>query len=98
MSSHVLGGSKVSSDPRLYELAREYHEACQAYCQVVCTGPLFKGVPMAATLQEGVAIGTHAREVRRRLSEEAQVLGFTAQDLYQAVVNYARFNLNFFRD
>ncbi|ADP02352.1 gp7 [Burkholderia phage KS14] len=70
---------------QLDELAAEYHERCEAYDRLVCTGPIIHGSIMPATAHELRLIGRNARAVLRELAERAAMLGYSSRQLTKAI-------------
>lgn len=56
---------------KLVELARRYHEECEAFDQRICTGTK-DGIAMPLTSWQRGTINKHALEVRAKLNEEAK--------------------------
>ncbi|MYM70505.1 hypothetical protein GTP45_27385 [Pseudoduganella sp. FT55W] len=72
----------------LDDLAREYYERTEAYDRTVCTGPIRDGSIMPATAREQSLINRHATDLLRELRQRAERLGYTRNDLRQAMRNY----------
>lgn len=72
-------------DMLLRGLATRYHEACELYDRMVCTGPVVDGSIMPATHHEMALINRNAREVRRRIVADAEREGFTWRELADAI-------------
>ncbi|BCB23186.1 hypothetical protein KNT66_gp14 [Burkholderia phage FLC5] len=84
-----LGTFAPTPRTQLDELAAEYHERCEAYDRLVCTGPIKHGSIMPATTRELHLIGRHARDVRHELTKRAELAGYTSQQLTKAINNHA---------
>jgi hypothetical protein len=51
-------------DRKVHELAKRYHEECEAYDREHCSGPIIRGGIVPMTPDERKAIGRYAREKR----------------------------------
>lgn len=70
----------------LEQLAKTYVDRCDAYDRRVCTGrPGRDGVPLAADPCEAAVSLRYARFTRVGALAGAHRLGFTADDLHQAI-------------
>jgi hypothetical protein len=70
------------------EIAREYHETCDAYDTAVCSGISPRtGESMPVTPEEQGLISTHARAVRRRLMAEYHL---TDAEFHRIITAYHR--------
>lgn len=72
---------------QLVDLARAYHEQCEAYDRTVCTGPISKsdGI-MPATNWERILINRNAIATRKRLFRDTT---YTPQEIQAAIANAA---------
>ncbi|HDR9163671.1 TPA: hypothetical protein QDB28_004075 [Burkholderia vietnamiensis] len=73
------------TDPRLIELARSYYRDTEAYDRTVCTGPITRDGIMPTTSRERLLISRNARHVMDRVREAAAQLGFTREQLRDAM-------------
>jgi hypothetical protein len=67
-------------------LATEYHEDCDLYDDMVCTGRFSRGggrVP--ASIEQSVLINRHAKDVMSRLLEKGMVWKVTQQELTKSI-------------
>ena len=84
----MLMGQPSTETPeqiRLRELAQEYHDSCEAFDRIVCTGPPCDGAAMPRDGLERQISQRHARQVYDRLKPEAERLGFTTAQWWKAV-------------
>jgi hypothetical protein len=71
---------------KLQSLAEQYCTRCEAYDQGVCTGKHPKtGEAMPATSDEQWAVNTHAHTVHEEIVQQAHVMGFTEEQVVQAI-------------
>lgn len=68
------------------ELAKEYHDRCDAYDRQVCTGKNRYGEPMPATSYQCGAINKHAIEVLKDIKKRA--VGLPLDLLMDAIRSY----------
>lgn len=68
------------------ELAKEYHDRCDAYDRQVCTGKNRYGEPMPATSYQRGAINKHAIEVLKDIKKRA--VGLPLNLLMDAIRSY----------
>jgi hypothetical protein len=76
----------------LYELAKEYHETCEAYDRTVCSGPIGPDGAMPASYAERGLINRNAKKVRDAIAKRAEdaQLGITRAELQDAIVRYEK--------
>lgn len=72
-------------DARLYELAAKYHQSCEAYDQMICTGPVRYGEIYPATPAEFNLINKNALKVRKAILDEAVNDGFSHAEILKAI-------------
>jgi len=84
-----LLGTFEPMDRRLWDLAVEYHQRCEAYDRTVCTGPIVKDGIMPVTHRELALINRHAVVVRRDIAQRAEQMGFTRKELQKAISSAA---------
>lgn len=88
--SDLLGEFRPTERERtLYELARRYHDECEAYDRTVCTGPVIDGAILPATPHERALVIRNAANVRRSLIASADLFGITAAELHRAIARAA---------
>jgi hypothetical protein len=73
----------------LDELAAEYHERCETYDRLVCTGPIIDNSIMPATHDERRLIERNARTVLAELTDRARCLGYTYRQLIEVIHSHA---------
>lgn len=71
---------------KITELAKEYHDRCDAYDRQVCTGKNRYGEPMPATSYQYAAINKHAIEVLKDIKKRA--VGLPLDLLMTAIRGY----------
>jgi hypothetical protein len=86
---HYQGEFAQEQPTPLDDLAREYYERAEAYDRTVCTGPIRDGSILPATGEEFVLIKRHAIELHRELAGRADKMGYTSEQLRQAMKKYA---------
>ncbi|MBZ7634888.1 hypothetical protein FML11_16530 [Klebsiella oxytoca] len=72
-------------DTRLYELATRYHQSCEAYDRMICTGPHCWGLIFPATHEEMGLINKNALRVRKEILDEAILEGFSKAEILNAI-------------
>lgn len=78
-------------DYLLLDLAREYHERCEAYDRIVCTGPIGpEGGILPATAREFGLINANAAAVRADVIRKGEREGRTSKDIVRAIREFAR--------
>lgn len=77
------------SDAMLDELAVEYHERCERFDRVVCSGPVIDGAIMPATNRERHLIGRNAIAVRDEMLYRAAALGYSRALVVDAIGRHA---------
>ena len=90
-SSHTyLQGTFESSaeDKYLHELAKEYHEKCEAYDRTVCTGPIGRDGILPVNSHERKLICENARVLLRGLMRKAKERGIGPVLTMKAIQNY----------
>jgi hypothetical protein len=70
-------------------LAAEYHERCEAYDRLVCTGPIREGWIWPATSNEQRLININAMKIRAELKQRALMLGVSETEFTQAIKRHA---------
>ncbi|RQS60397.1 hypothetical protein [Burkholderia sp. Bp8986] len=83
--THVLYSQTWETNNGLTSLAVEYHERCEAYDRVVCTGPIIDGAIMPFSPRERSLVSANAWRVRCELVQRAECLGYTARALIAAI-------------
>lgn len=78
----------LNEDIKLHELAKEYHEQCEAYDKLVCRARTKKGVAMPNSLSEHSLITANAKWLWSVLQKEAENLGYSKDRWSQAVSKY----------
>lgn len=86
----------INLDPELHaqfdmvvhitELAKEYHDRCDAYDRQVCTGKNRYGEPMPATTYQHVAVNKNAHDVIKDIMTRAN--GIPKSLIMAAIRNY----------
>lgn len=76
---------ETDDERKLRELAEEYHHRTEAYDRTICTGPIKRGAIMPANGCEASQINRHAIGVGDALEVDAVKLGFTPQQLRDAI-------------
>lgn len=77
--------SPATPDP-LRELAEKYHRDTEAYDRTVCHGPLgHAGCIQPANAREALAISAYAMRYKTEMLIEAKKLGYTAQQVRDAI-------------
>ncbi|HDR9024792.1 TPA: hypothetical protein QDB09_005399 [Burkholderia vietnamiensis] len=74
---------------QLDELAAEYHQRCEAYDRLVCSGPIVDGSIMPATDHERRIINRNAGAVLRELTKRAELHGYTSRQFWKAIQEHA---------
>lgn len=69
----------------LDDLAREYYDRAEAYDRTVCTGPIRDGSILPASRHEHSLINRNATALLRELGERAERMGYTRNQLHQAM-------------
>lgn len=69
----------------LADLAAEYVRRTEEYDRTVCTGPVMRDGVMPGTPRELGLINKHAQAVRRELVGRAARIGYTAEQLNEAI-------------
>ncbi|SRR5260221_3522369 len=81
--------AETAEDKALRELAEQYHEQCEAYDRTVCTGISPRtGDAMPLTHNEMRLINRHALEMRDTIIKEGRRLGFSREQVEQAIQEY----------
>lgn len=76
-------------DQLLYDLAREYHERCEAYDRTVCTGPIGPGGGiLPVTPRESGLINKNAKAILDELLDRAVKQGRARHDVLHAIQRY----------
>ncbi len=70
---------------KLIALAEEYIRSTEAYDKTVCSGPIVNGSIMPANAKEARMITKNAVRTIGKLSERANILGFSSLDLLKAI-------------
>ncbi|MBN3839346.1 hypothetical protein [Burkholderia sp. Ac-20349] len=73
------------TDPQLLELARSYYRNTEIYDRHVCTGPMTRDGIMPATPRERALINRNAHRVMANVSDAAEQLGFSREQLRDAM-------------
>lgn len=76
-------------DAVLGELAAEYHERCERFDRVVCSGPVIDGAVLPATRRERHLIGSNASAVRAEILYRAAALGYSRAQMVDAIARHA---------
>ena len=79
--------SKWRPDPTLNRLGARYHDECEAYDRMVCTGPTGRDGVRPSNAREQALISRNAAAVRERLEAEAGVAGFGREQLRRAIAS-----------
>lgn len=72
-------------DKRLYELAKYYHETCESYDRIICTGSIR---PMNSF--EFADINKHALQVKQYCIRKGQSDGLTKKEVRKAISDYSK--------
>ena len=72
----------------LQDLAKQYHDRTREYDLHVCSGPMRNGCPTPSNGEERTKIGTHTRSVLSAIEYRAGRLGFTGDQLQNAIHEY----------
>ena len=76
---------------KLRELAKQYHERCDAYDVTVCTAKSrFDGEPMPIDGYEQGLVSRNAKEVRQDIIMQGYDMGFTEEDIAKAIKDYVK--------
>jgi hypothetical protein len=73
---------------KLRELAKDYHETCEAYDQAFCTGRTDKGVAMPVNAEEMGKINLHAHLVFARVRDEGKRCQLSTDEVMKAIQDY----------
>lgn len=83
--------SESEEERKLRELAENYHTGCEAYDRRVCSGTSKRtGNAIPLTHNEMRLINRHALEMRDTIIQEGRRLGFSREQVEQAIRTYSR--------
>ena len=83
--------SESEEERKLRELAETYHTGCEAYDRRVCSGTSPRtGNAIPLTHDEMRLISRHALEMRDTIIQEGQRLGFSREEVEQAIRKYCK--------
>jgi len=80
----------MSDNPcTLQELAKQYHDRCDAFDRLVCTGKSPRsGEPLPINGREKGLIGRNARQVNEDIVAQGRCMGFTPRQVEDAIREY----------
>lgn len=81
-------GTFPPPDKLLDDLAREYHERCEAYDRTVCTGPVGRDGILPGGPGEFALINKNAHGVLTELIRRGEEQGRKRNDIVQAIQKY----------
>ncbi len=82
---------ETAEEKALRELAKQYHERCEAYDQVVCTGKHPKtGEAIPASPYQLRSINANAIRVRADIIQQGHDMGFMYEQITRAIQNYGK--------
>lgn len=70
---------------RLCELETSYHQSCEAFDRIICTGPYRGGVVFPATHEEMQLISKNEMKVRKEILAAADAEGFSRNEILEAI-------------
>jgi hypothetical protein len=73
----------------LREIAEEYHQRCDDFDELHCTGEGYAGLPMPATDDERKAMAQNAANALRDALKRGAAHGFTRGEIQRAISAYA---------
>jgi len=80
-------------EPRFHdaldELAVEYHERCERFDRLVCSGPVIDGSIIPVTRRERYLVSRNASAVRAEILSRAAVLGYSRAQVLKAIGRHA---------
>lgn len=83
--------SESEEERKLRELAETYHTGCEAYDRRVCSGTSPRtGEAMPLAHDEMWLINRHALKMRDTIIQEGQRLGFSREQVEQAIRKYSK--------
>lgn len=81
--------SLVSAEQALHDLARQYHERCDAFDRTVCTAKSPRsGEVLPANGYEQGLINKHAQHVHEDIVRQGHFMGFTPRQIEDAIREY----------
>lgn len=89
-AAQYFGSWDGKRERALYDLAKEYHDRCEAYDRTICTGPVTKDGIMPRTYSESYLIGKNARLIRQQVIELGLKLGLKEEEIDRAIAKYSQ--------
>ena len=78
----------TQEDVDLDKLAEEYHQRCEAYDQLVCSGQIKRGVAMPTNEYEHRKINKNAIAVLKEIKYHGRLMGYTGQEIGKAISHW----------
>jgi hypothetical protein len=94
MNSILQGSFEISErEIKLYEIAKTYHQNCEVYDSLVCTGPIGRGGGiLPATNEEFILINKNAQFEKEQAYKIGNEFGFTRDEIRESISKWRNTN------